>query len=117
MPRGGRGRGGGAPGGKKSQMKMIQEMQERMLQEQEALAEEKLEISVGGGAVVVEMNGHQQVTALRIQPELLDPDEAEMLSDLLIAAVNQAVERTQAMAGERMNAITQGLGLPPGLGL
>lgn len=116
MPRGGRGRG--APsGGKKNQLKMIQEMQERMLQEQQALAEETIEVSVGGGAVVVEMNGHQQLTGVKIQPELLDPEEAEMLQDLLIASVNQAVERTQAMAGERMNAITQGLGLPPGLGL
>lgn len=117
MPRGGRGRGGAPSGGNKNMMKQIQEMQDRMLQEQQALADEVIEISVGGGAVVVAMNGHQQLSGVRIQPELLDPEEAEMLSDLIIAAVNQAVDKTQAMAGERMNAITQGMGLPPGLGL
>ena len=105
------------PGGGKNMMRQLQEMQERMLAEQEALADETVEVSVGGGVVRVVMTGHQRLTSVHIQPELLSPDEAEMLSDLLVAAVNQAVEQSQQMAQQRMSALTQGLGLPPGLGL
>jgi DNA-binding YbaB/EbfC family protein len=88
-----------------------------MRAEQEALGEETVDVSVGGGAVTVTMTGHQKLTAVTISPDLLDPDEHEMLADLLIAAVNQAVEQSQAAAAERMGALTRGLGLPPGLGL
>jgi DNA-binding YbaB/EbfC family protein len=98
-------------------MRQVQEMQAQMLAEQEALSSETLEVSVGGGAVTVVMNGHQKLQSVRVKPELLDPEEAEMLSDLLVAAVNEAVDRTQAIAQERMGAITKGLSLPPGLGL
>ncbi|MFN2115515.1 MAG: YbaB/EbfC family nucleoid-associated protein [Anaerolineae bacterium] len=112
MPRG----RGGLPGGK-NMMRQLQEMQERMLAEQEALAQETVQVSMGGGAVKVVMTGHQKVESIEIQPELLDPEESEMLIDLLIAAVNEAVDRSQQMAQDRMGALTQGLGLPPGLGL
>jgi DNA-binding YbaB/EbfC family protein len=98
-------------------MRQLQEMQNRMLAEQEALGEETVEVSVGGGAVTVVMTGHQKLEAVSIQPELLDPEEAEILSDLLIAAVNQAVDKSQQLASDRMGAVTQGLNLPPGLGL
>jgi len=93
-------------------MRQIQEMQERMLEEQKALGDETEEVSVGGGAVKVVMNGHQKLQSVSIEPALLDPDEAEMLGELLVAAVNQAVERTQALASERMNAITGSVSLP-----
>lgn len=106
----------GAPK-QKDLMRQVQEMQAKMLAEQEALANETVEVTVGGGAVAVVMNGHQKLQSVRIQPALLDPDEAEMLSDLLVAAVNEAVDRTQAVAQERMGSVTQGLNLPPGLGL
>jgi hypothetical protein len=105
------------PGGGKNMMRQLQEMQEKMVAEQEALGSETVEASVGGGAVRVIMNGHQKLQSIEIQPELLTPDEADMLSDLLVAAVNQAVDLSQKMAQERMSAITQGLGLPPGMGL
>jgi len=98
-------------------LRQIEEMQSKLMAEQEALGRETIEISVGGGAVTVVMNGHQKLQAVSIKPELLNPEEAEMLSDMIIAAVNEAVERSQAMAGQRMNALTSGLGLPPGLGL
>jgi len=109
----------GGPGGGNmmQQMKQLQEMQARMVAEQEALGEEALDVSVGGGMVTVTMTGHQKLTGVRIDPRLLSPDEAEMLGDMLIAAVNQAVEQTQKLAADRMGAITRGLGLPPGLGL
>ena len=104
-------------GGPQNMMRQLQQVQERMLAEQEALGDETVEVSVGGGVVTVVMNGHQKLTAVTIKPELLDPDEAEMLTDLLIAAVNQAVDQSQKVASDRMGAITRGLGLPPGLGL
>jgi DNA-binding YbaB/EbfC family protein len=95
----------------------MQQLQERMRAEQEALGEETVEVSVGGGAVTVVMTGHQKLLELKIQRELLDPEEHDMLAELLIAAVNQAVEQSQAMAAERMGALTRGLNLPPGMGL
>jgi len=108
---------GGQPGGNMmQQMKQLQEMQAKMMAEQNALGDESLDVSVGGGMVTVTMTGHQKLTAIAIKPQLLSPDEAEMLGDLIIAAVNQAVEQTQQMAADRMGSITQGLGLPPGLG-
>ncbi len=106
----------GGPGGP-DLLRQVQELQTKMRAEQEALAEETVEVSVGGGAVKVVMTGHQRLREVKIQPELLDPDEHEMLADLLVAAVNQAVEESQAAAAERMGDLTRGLGLPPGLGL
>jgi DNA-binding YbaB/EbfC family protein len=97
-------------------MRQLQEVQERMLREQEALGHETVEVSVGGGAVKLVMTGHQKLVSVTIDPQLLSPDEADMLNDLLVAGVNEAVERSQALAGERMGAISHGLGLPPGLG-
>jgi len=111
MPRG----RGGKPGGK-DMMRQLQQMQEQMLAEQEALGSETVEVSVGGGAVRVVMTGHQKLTEVQIQPELLDVEEAEMLCDLIIAAVNEAVDQSQKMAQDRLGALTQGLDLPPGLG-
>lgn len=119
MPRPGRSFGGGPPGGMgggKNMMRELQRVQEQMLAEQEALAGETVEVSVGGGAVTVKMNGHQKLDSVKIKPELLNPEEAEMLTDLLIAAVNEAVDRSQQVAADRMGALTKGLGLPPGFG-
>lgn len=106
------------PRGGQSQnmMRQIQEMQERMLLEQQALGAATVEVSVGGGAVTVVMNGHQKVQEIQLDPELLDPGEIDMLRDLLITAMNQAVERSQALAHARMSDVTKGLQLPPGLG-
>lgn len=103
------------PGGK-SMMRQLQEMQEQMVAEQEALGNETVEVSVGGGAIKIVMTGHQKLQSVEIQPELLDPEESDMLSDLIIAAVNEAVDQSQALAQERMGSLTQGMGLPPGLG-
>lgn len=98
-------------------MRQVQELQEKMRTEQESLGQETVEVSVGGGAVTVVMSGHQKLHEVRVQPELLCPEEHDMLAELLIAAVNQAVEQSQALAAERMGALTRGLNLPPGLGL
>ena len=115
-----KGRGGmmmpGMGGKQPDMMRQLARMQEQMLAEQQALADETVEISVGGGVVKVVMTGHQKLQSVQIQPELLNPEESEMLSDLLISAINQAVEKSQALAGSRMQSVTSGLGLPPGFG-
>ena len=93
-------------------LSQVQKMQEEMEKVQAALAEEVLEVTVGGGAVRVEITGQQVVRAIEIDPDVLDPDDVEMLQDMLVAAVNQAIEKSQALAAERLQAITGGISLP-----
>jgi DNA-binding YbaB/EbfC family protein len=120
----GGGRPGGPPGGMPNQaamMRQIQKMQEDMAAAQAALEEETIDVSVGGGAVTITITGGQQVTAIAINPDVIDMDDEEWmtdLQDLLVAAVNQAIEQSQALAAERMGGVTGGLGdmLPGGLG-
>ncbi len=114
---GGRGPMGGMrmPGGGGDMMKQLQELQAEMARTQEALGSETVEVTAGGGAVKVVMTGHQKVQAITIEPELLNPDDVEMLQDLIVAAINEAVDRSQEMAADRMGKLTGGLGLPPGL--
>src|SRR5512134_40738 len=114
------GGGGGMPGGGGTgMMRQLQKMQEDMLAAQEALANETVEVNVGGGAVTVVITGHQRVQSVTIKPEAIDTDDPEWLTDLqdlLVVAVNQAIEQSQAMAAQRMEGITGGLGDIPGLG-
>ncbi|MCS7219741.1 MAG: YbaB/EbfC family nucleoid-associated protein [Anaerolineae bacterium] len=93
-------------------MAQLQKLQEEMLQVQEALGEETVEVSVGGGAVVVVMTGHQRLRSVKIDPAVVDPQDVEMLQDLIVAAVNEAIEKSQSLAAERLGALTGGLGLP-----
>ncbi len=92
--------------------KLAQELEAEMLKAQEALGAETVEVSAGGGAVTVVMTGHQKLRSVKIDPEVLDPDDVEMLEDLIVAAVNEAVERSQQLAAERLGRLTGGLGLP-----
>jgi DNA-binding YbaB/EbfC family protein len=92
--------------------KQIQKMQADMLKEQEALADETLDVSAGGGMVTVVITGDQRIKEIRLKPEIVDPDEVEMLQDVLVAAVNQAIEKSQSMAAERLEGLTGGLNLP-----
>ncbi len=114
---GGFGGGGGGMGG--GMLKQIQKMQTDMVAAQEALANETVDVSVGGGAVSITITGHQRIKSITINKDVIDTTDAEWvadLQDLLILAVNQAVEQSQSMAAERMEAITGGLGGMPGLG-
>lgn len=104
--------GGGARGGMGNLAQQIQKMQEEMAKAQDALAEETLEVSAGGGMVTVVITGHQRVRSITLKPEVVDPDDVEMLQDLLVAAINQAIEQSQAMAAQRLEALTGGLNLP-----
>jgi DNA-binding YbaB/EbfC family protein len=99
-------------GGSGGMMQQIQKLQEEMAKAQESLGNETVEITVGGGAVKLVMTGHQRVQSITIDPALLQPGEAEMLQDLIVAAVNEGVERSQAMAAERLSALTSGVNLP-----
>lgn len=113
-PRGGM--PGGMPGGMGNLAKQIQKMQEDMVKAQEELADETLEVTAGGGMVTVVVTGHQRIQSITIKPEVVDPEDIDMLQDLLTAAVNQAIEQSQAMAAERLEGLTGGMNLPPGLG-
>ncbi len=116
--RGGRRSSSGLPGGA-NPMAMLQKMQQDMAEAQENLEHETTEVSVGGGAIKIVISGHQRVQSVEIDADVIDMDDEEWLTDLqdlLVAAVNQAIEQSQAMAAERMEKITGGLGDIPGLG-
>ncbi len=88
----------------------VQKMQEDMASAQEKLADETITVTAGGGAVSIVVTGHQRIESITIDPEVIDPDDVEMLQDMLVAAVNAAIEQSQAMAAQKMEGITGGLG-------
>ncbi len=98
-------------------MKQVQEMQAQMARAQEELANETVEASAGGGMVTVLMTGQLEVREVRIKPEAVDPDDVEMLQDLVTAAVNEALRSAQDLASRKLGGATGGLDLPniPGL--
>lgn len=104
-----RGFGGGMGGGMLGQ---IQKLQQEMAKAQEALAEETLEVTAGGGAITIVVTGNQRVRSIKLQPEVVDPADVEMLQDLLVAAVNEAIERSQTHAAQKLQGLTGGLGIP-----
>jgi len=97
--------------------KMAQQMQTQMAQAQQELAETTVEATVGGGAVRVLITGAQEVRSVEIDPSAVDPDEVEMLQDLVMTAINEAISRSKELERERMGSIAGGMGLPgmPGL--
>lgn len=97
-------------------MGQMQQMQEQMAQQQEALADEVVTVTAAGGVISVEITGHQRVKSITIDPEVIDPDDVEMLQDMLVAAVNAAIEQSQAMAAEKMEGLTGGMDLNSLLG-
>lgn len=108
---GGMGGGGGMgglnlPGGAGGLMAQFQKLQQEMAAAQEALKEEIVEASVGGGMVTVRMSAAQELKAIEIKPDVVDPDDVEMLQDLLMAAFNEAVSKAQAVSEERMAPFT-----------
>jgi len=93
-------------------MKQVQKMQAEMVKIQEALATKTVEGTAGGGAVTVTANGHQQIMAIKIDPAAVDPEDVEMLEDLVLAAVNDALKKSQEMASQAMAQVTGGLSIP-----
>ena len=98
-------------------LKQVQEMQAKMAEAQEQLANETVEASAGGGMVTVVMSGSLEVREVRISPEAVDPDDVEMLQDLVLAATNEAVRAAQDVAQKKLGGVTGGLDLPniPGM--
>lgn len=97
--------------------KMAQQMQAQMARAQEELKETTLEATAGGGAVRIVITGAQEVRSIEIDPSAVDPEEVEMLQDLVLSAMNEAISRSKDLERERMASIAGGMGLPgmPGL--
>lgn len=96
-------------------MKQAQEMQERVKEMQSKMESERAEGTAGGGMVVVTMNGRHEIVGIKIDPEVVVPDDVEMLEDLITAACNDARAKIDEKVQEEMGRLTGGLGLPPGM--
>lgn len=96
-------------------MKQAQQMQERVKKLQEEAGGKTVEVSSGGGMVTVVANGRQEVLSIKIDSSVVDPNDIDMLQDLVTAAVNEALRKSQDLMKEEMSKLTSGLGLPPGL--
>ena len=93
-------------------MKQAQKMQQQMADMQEELASKTLEVSSGGGAVKVTVSGEKKILDLTISPDVVDPDDVEMLQDLVMSAVNEALRQIEESASSQMSKLTGGLNLP-----
>ncbi len=93
-------------------MKQLEKAQKQLAKVQEELGNETVEASAGGGVVTVVMTGHQKVVSVKIAPEAVDPNDVGMLEDLITAAVNEAVQKSQELVTKRMGQVTGGLKIP-----
>jgi DNA-binding YbaB/EbfC family protein len=93
-------------------MRQIQELQAKLLKAQEELEHTNVEVSAGGGAIKIVINGHQKFQSIIISPEVINPEDAEFLQDLVLAACNEAVQKSQEMAAHNMGKLTGGLKIP-----
>ena len=94
-------------------LKQVQQMQAKMAEVQQSLAEATVEATAGGGAIRAVATGDQKLVSVEIDPDAAQ--DVEMLQDLVVAAVNEAMDRSRQLAADRMSSVTAGLGLPPGL--
>ncbi len=107
--------GGMIPGNMNNLMKQAQRMQKQMQEQQEALEQKEFTASSGGGAVTVVVTGKKEIKSLELTPEVVDPDDIEMLQDLIVAALNEALRQVEAESNESMEKLTGGLGSFGGL--
>ena len=112
--KGGAGAGGGG-GGQAAQMRQLQAMQAEMARLQEELDAREVETTAGGGAVAVRVNGKKEVISIKIDPDVMDKEDPEMLEDLILVAVNEGLRQIEEMSQNEMGKLTGGLGLPEGL--
>ena len=103
---------GGGPQNMNAMIKQAQKMQEDMAALQEDLDAREYDISAGGGVVSVKINGKKEILSIDIQPEIVDPDDIETLSDILVAAVNEAIKRVEDTNTAEMSKITGSMSLP-----
>jgi DNA-binding YbaB/EbfC family protein len=108
---------GGFPGGfgggnLNNLMKQAQKLQKEMEQAQQELETKEFEASVGGGAVLVKVNGKKEVLSIKIKEEVVDPDDVEMLEDLVLSAVNEALKKAEEETANKMGKLTGGMNIP-----
>ncbi len=103
---------GGGPQDMNAMIRQAQKMQEKMTQKQEELAQQEYTATSGGGVVSVTVKGGKELTGVVIQPEAVDPDDVEMLQDLILAAVNEALRTADETSAREMDQITGGMNLP-----
>jgi len=99
-------------GNMNNMMRQMQKMQKQMAKAQEELKEEKVEGTAGGGMVTVVANGHKEILDVKIEEEAVDPDDVEMLQDMVLAAINEALKKADELTNERMGKFTKGMNLP-----
>jgi nucleoid-associated protein EbfC len=102
----------GGMGNMQNMMKQMQKMQKKMAEAQEELGQQKIEGTAGGGIVTVIVTGHKEVVDVQIKPEAVDPDDIEMLQDLVLAATNDALKKVEELTNNTMGQFTKGMNLP-----
>ena len=103
---------GGGPQNMQAMIRQAQKMQEDMAAKQEELDAREYEIKAGGGVVTVKINGKKEILAIDLDPEIVDPDDVETLTDLLVAGVNEAIKRVEETTASEMSKITGNLNIP-----
>ena len=103
---------GGGPQNMQSMIRQAQKMQEDMAAKQEELDAREYEVNAGGGVVTVKINGKKEILSIDLDPEIVDPDDIETLTDLLVAGVNEAIKRVETTNAAEMEKITGSVGLP-----
>ena len=103
---------GGGPGNMQSMIKQAQKMQEDMAAMQEELESREYDVSAGGGAVTLKINGKKEIISVNIAPEVVDPDDIETLEDLIVAAMNEAIKKVETVSQDEMSKITGSMSLP-----
>ena len=106
---------GGGPSNMQSMLKQAQKMQEEMAEKQAELEEREYDVAAGGGVVNVKINGKKEILSVKIDPEVVDPDDVETLEDLIVAAVNEAIKKVEAISADEMQKITGSMNLPAGM--
>lgn len=105
---------GGFPGGANmnNMMKQVKKMQEQMEKAQQEIEEKEFESTSGGGVVSATVNGKKEVISIKIDPDVIDPEDSDMLEDLIIAAINDAMKKADEYSGQTMGKLTGGLNIP-----
>ena len=103
---------GGGPSNMQAMIKQAQKMQEDMALKQEELEAREYDVAAGGGVVNVKINGKKEILSVKIDPEVVDPDDVDTLEDLIVAAMNEAVKKVEAVSAEEMQKITGNMSIP-----
>ena len=103
---------GGGPSNMQSMLKQAQKMQEDMAEKQAELETREYDVAAGGGVVNVKINGKKEILSVKIDPEVVDPDDVETLEDLIVAAVNESIKMVEGVYNEEMQKITGTMGVP-----